>query len=95
MKRFIASSILFLLLTGITLADEGMWLLPLIQKLNIKRMNEMGFRLTADDIYSINQASLKDAVVALDYGEKICEGPPGEVLSDKRVCEAYLGDHYA
>ncbi len=84
MKRFITSSILFLLLTGITLADEGMWLLPLIQKLNIKRMNEMGFRLTADDIYSINQASLKDAVVALDYGSCTAEmiSPDGLLLTN-------------
>src|SRR5664279_230108 len=73
MKRFFLLLILFLFLVRISLADEGMWLLPLIQKLNIKRMNEMGFRLTAEDIYSINKSSLKDAVVALDGGQCTAE----------------------
>jgi len=49
-------------------ADEGMWLLPLIEKLNIGTMTEMGLKLTAEDIYSINQASLKDAVVIFGGG---------------------------
>ncbi len=44
-------------------ADEGMWLLPLIQKLNIGKMTEMGLQLSAEDIYSVNHSSLKDAVV--------------------------------
>ena len=73
MKRYSILLILCLFIIRISLADEGMWLLPLIQKLNIKRMNEAGFRLTAEDIYSINRSSLKDAVVALDGGECTAE----------------------
>jgi len=46
-------------------ADEGMWLLNLINTLNIDTMNSMGLKLSADDIYSINEGSLKDAVVML------------------------------
>jgi len=51
---------------GTAVADEGMWLPSLIHKLNINTMQEMGCELTAEDIYSINNASLKDAVVVLD-----------------------------
>jgi hypothetical protein len=58
-------------------ADEGMWLLPLIQKLNIDTMHSLGFRLTAEDIYSINHSSLKDAVVIFGGG---CTG---EIVSDE------------
>ncbi len=58
-------------------ADEGMWLLPLISKLNINQMHEMGLKLSAEDIYSINQSSLKDAVVIFGGG---CTG---ELISDK------------
>lgn len=43
--------------TSMLRADEGMWLLPLVQKLNIEKMQEMGFKLTAEDIYSINKAA--------------------------------------
>ena len=53
-------------------ADEGMWLPSLIQKLNIKDMQQLGLELTAEDIYNINESSLKDAVVALDRGS--CTG---------------------
>ena len=56
-------------------ADEGMWLLPLIEKLNMKKMNEIGFKLTAKDIYDINNASLKDAIVHFGGG---CTG---EIIS--------------
>ncbi|MFN2337114.1 MAG: S46 family peptidase, partial [Bacteroidales bacterium] len=49
-------------------ADEGMWLLPLIDKLNIGTMTEMGLKLTAEDIYSVNQTSLKDAIVIFGGG---------------------------
>ena len=58
-------------------ADEGMWLLPLLEKLNIKKMQELGLRLNAKDIYDINNASLKDAIVQFGGG---CTG---EIISDQ------------
>ena len=48
-------------------ADEGMWLPSLIGN-RIADMHEKGFRLSAEDIYDINQASLKDAVVLFGRG---------------------------
>ena len=49
-------------------ADEGMWLLPYLQKMNIKTMKERGCKLSAEEIYSMNQSSLKDAVVIFGGG---------------------------
>ncbi len=49
-------------------ADEGMWMLPLIQKLNIQKMNGMGCTLTAEQIYSDQNVSLKDAVIIFGNG---------------------------
>ena len=57
-------------------ADEGMWLPSLISQ-RIADMQEMGFKLDAKDIYDINQASLKDAVVLFGRG---CTG---EIVSDE------------
>jgi hypothetical protein len=54
-------------------ADEGMWLPSLIHKLNINTMQKMGCELNADEIYSINNSSLKDAIVALDHGSCTAE----------------------
>jgi len=50
------------------LADEGMWMLPLIQKLNSKEMSEIGFKISAKDIYDINKSSLKDAILQFGGG---------------------------
>ena len=44
-------------------AGEGMWLPQLIKSLNEGEMQSMGMKLTAEDIYSVNQGSLKDAIV--------------------------------
>ena len=57
-------------------ADEGMWLPSLISQ-RIGDMQAKGFRLTAEDVYSVNQASLKDAVVLFGGG---CTG---ELVSDE------------
>src|SRR6185295_16809239 len=46
-------------------ADEGMWMLSLLKKLNEADMQKMGCKLTADQIYDINNSSLKDAFVSL------------------------------
>ncbi|MDD2594232.1 MAG: S46 family peptidase [Bacteroidales bacterium] len=68
-------SLAFLLILTPARADEGMWLLPLLEKMNIKTMQKMGLQLTAEDIYSINHSSLKDAVVHFGGG---CTG---EIIS--------------
>src|SRR6056297_603331 len=61
-------------------ADEGMWLLSLLNQVNMDEMKEMGLELTAEQIYSVNNASLKDAVGALDYGSCTAELVSGDGL---------------
>ncbi|MDE5609829.1 MAG: S46 family peptidase, partial [Bacteroidales bacterium] len=51
-----------------TRADEGMWLPFLVQKLNIEQMHKLGLKLSAQDIYDINNSSLKDAIVQFGGG---------------------------
>ena len=58
-------------------ADEGMWLLPLLNQLNINQMKQEGLRLSAEDIYSINNSSLKDAIIIFGGG---CTG---EIISEQ------------
>ena len=65
-------------------ADEGMWIPMLLKKYNIEEMQKQGFKLTAEDIYNINQASLKDAVIGLGREESpffhFCTG---EIISNE------------
>ena len=49
-------------------ADEGMWFLMFLERLNHRDMEKMGLQLTAEEIYSINHHSLKDAVVQFNGG---------------------------
>jgi hypothetical protein len=78
MKEFVGLLLGFLFAVNSSLrADEGMWLLPLLQKLNIDTMHSLGLKLTAEDIYSINHSSLKDAIVMFDGG---CTG---EIVSEE------------
>ncbi|MBP1166403.1 hypothetical protein JOE44_003287 [Chryseobacterium sp. PvR013] len=58
-------------------ADEGMWLLMLIKRLNGVDMQKEGLHLTPEEIYSVNNSSLKDAIVS--FGG-FCTG---EIVSDK------------
>ena len=74
MKK-ILTLLLATLATQLIRADEGMWLPSLIGS-RIDEMRSKGFRLTADDIYAVNQASMKDAVVLFNGG---CTG---EIVSD-------------
>ena len=63
------------LAVGIAKAGEGMWI-PMLLQYNEKEMQEMGMKITAEDIYSINHSSLKDAIVLFGGG---CTG---EIVSD-------------
>ncbi len=55
-------------ITFTAMADEGMWLLPYIKKMNSKDMKEHGCKLKAEDIYSAEKSSLKDAIVIFGGG---------------------------
>lgn len=63
--------ILFLTMSLMVLpvrADEGMWFLMFIERLNHRDMQKMGLQLTTEEIYSINNHSLKDAIVQFNGG---------------------------
>ena len=62
--------------SSISRADEGMWLPLMLSKLNYADMQLKGLKLTPEQIYSLNQACLKDAIVSLDHG-----GCTGEIIS--------------
>lgn len=49
-------------------ADEGMWLLMMIKRLNGVDMQKQGLKLTPEEIYSVNNSSLKDAIVQFGGG---------------------------
>lgn len=49
-------------------ADEGMWFLMHLERMNQRDMQKMGLQLTAEEIYSINNQSLKDAIIQFNGG---------------------------
>jgi len=65
MRKVIFSSLisLLLLLPSLVRADEGMWFLMFLKRLNERDMQKQGLQLTAEEIYSINNNSLKNAIV--------------------------------
>ena len=76
MKRILAF-LAGLAITVSAMADEGMWLLPLLKQLNGKDLKAAGCKLSPDEIYNINKTSLKDAIVHFGGG---CTG---EMISDQ------------
>ncbi len=79
-KILISLTLAFTLAMGSALtlsADEGMWLLPLLEKMNAKDLKKHGCKLSAKQIYSANGVSLKDAIVQFGGG---CTA---EVISDE------------
>ena len=77
MKRITSIIIALTVFAGSAIADEGMWLLPLLEKMNGKAMKELGCELTPKQIYDINNTSLKDAIVQFGGG---CTG---EIISSE------------
>jgi len=76
-KIFFALLILLVGFQPQTKADEGMWLPIFIERLNYTDMQKMGLHLTPEEIYSVNNSSLKDAIV--QFGR----GCTAEVISDQ------------
>ncbi|WP_264512726.1 S46 family peptidase [Flavobacterium sp. N1719] len=69
MRKIVITLVSAVLLMPFTMkADEGMWFLMFIERLNHRDMQKMGLQLTAEEIYSINHHSLKDAIVQFNGG---------------------------
>ena len=64
-KKIFSVVLLFSLSIMSVKADEGMWLPQLLQSMNEEDMQECGLQLTAQDLYDVNNSSLKDAIVSL------------------------------
>ena len=68
MKKLLLSLMLFTIVMGARAGnppDEGMWLPMFVERLNYVDMQKMGLKLTPQEIYDINNSSLKDAIVNL------------------------------
>ncbi len=88
--------VLLLLVTAplLTKADEGMWLPQLLGKLNEDRMKSLGMKISAEEIYSVNKGSLKDAIVSFGgfcTGEVISK--QGLVLTNHHCGFRAIQDH--
>lgn len=66
-KKIVLSLIVGMMLMPMSMkADEGMWFLMFIERLNHRDMQKEGLQLTTEEIYSINHSSLKDAIVSFN-----------------------------
>ena len=86
MKKLSLAFALIFAMMGIVRADEGMWLPMFVERLNYVDMQKMGLQLTPEELYSINNSSLKDAIVGLSSSDKprgfFCTG---EIVSDNSL----------
>ncbi|SHE45894.1 Peptidase S46 [Mariniphaga anaerophila] len=93
--RSLKLSVLFVFFVlGSLSAKEGMWIPLLLEKYNLAEMQEMGFKLSAQDIYDINHASMKDAVVVFGGG---CTGemisPEGLLITNHHCGYGQIQSH--
>ncbi|MCU0443228.1 MAG: S46 family peptidase [Bacteroidia bacterium] len=78
MKNRIKALVALVLISSLQLkADEGMWMPLLLKKYNYEKMKAMGLKLTPEQLYDVNNSSLKDAIVWFNGG---CTG---EIISDQ------------
>ena len=82
-KSIVLALAMLIVMPGMARADEGIWLLSLLGK-NYAEMQKAGFKLTPEDIYSINQSCIKDAIVGLgNDGSPFWHFCTGEIISDQ------------
>jgi len=78
MKKLICAVLAFAIFGSFkSKADEGMWIPLLLKKYNYEKMKQLGLKLTPEQLYDVNNSSLKDAIVWFNGG---CTG---EIISDK------------
>lgn len=93
MRKTLLFTLLFAAIISFARADGGMWL-PLFLNYNEAEMQSLGFRLTAEDVYSVNHNSMKDAVMLFGGG---CTGElissQGLVLTNHHCGYSYVQSH--
>ena len=93
MRKSLLLTLLFAAMFSIVRADGGMWL-PLFLNYNEAEMQSLGFKLTAEDVYSVNHHSMKDAVMLFGGG---CTGElissQGLVLTNHHCGYSYVQSH--
>ncbi len=82
MRRVLVLWALVIIMAGRSTADEGMWLPSLIRKVNIAEMKSKGLQLGAEDVYSVNGSSIKDAVVSIGGCTAEMISPEGLMLTN-------------
>lgn len=95
MKNFFIPVVLSIILSlpVQTKADEGMWLPVLVQKLNFIEMQKAGLKLSAEDLYSINNGSIKDAVVSIGGCTAEMISPDGLMLTNHHCAFSDIQRH--
>jgi len=96
MRKFLTVFFALMLIAQASVrADEGMWLLSLLKESNWEKMKEMGLELTPEQIYSVNNSSLKDAVGALDRGSCTAEliSTEGLLLTNHHCAYGEIQNH--
>ncbi|MCC5918390.1 MAG: S46 family peptidase [Cryomorphaceae bacterium] len=93
-SRVFGFSTLFVFMSYLLPAVEGMWLPIFLEKLNADEMKAMGMRISVDDIYHFQKASLKDAIVIFGGG---CTGemisPNGLLLTNHHCGYGIIQSH--
>jgi len=95
MTKKIYLIILSVIFSFSAIADEGMWLPQLLKVMNEKDMTSNGLKLTAEDLYSVNNSSLKDAIVSLGGGSCTAEmiSAEGLMLTNHHCAYGSIQEH--
>ena len=95
MKHNFLSIFILIFFSFSAIGDEGMWLPHLLKKINESDMQTRGFGLTAEDLYSVNNSSLKDAIVSLNGGSCTAEmiSKEGLMLTNHHCAFSSIQEH--